>query len=67
MNKQQNKYGLPSEVKYCVKCNVINQRPTSTNEYRHDKDTKQIPIEFDENNVCYACKTVEKKWDGKKD
>ena len=33
----------------------------------NDKNTKQIPIEFDENNVCYACKTVEKKWDGKID
>ena len=65
--KKENKFGLPSEIKYCSKCNVINQRPTSTNEYLHDKFTKQIPIEFDENNVCYACKTVEKKWDGKID
>jgi len=65
--KKENKFGLPSKIKYCSKCNVINQRPTSTNEYLHDKFTKQIPIEFDENNVCYACKTVEKKWDGKID
>ena len=36
----------------------------SKNEYLHDKFTKHTPIEFDENNVCYACKTVEKKWDG---
>ena len=59
--KKENKFGLPSKIKYCSKCNVINQRPTSTNEYLHDKFTKQIPIEFDENNVCYACKTVAKK------
>ena len=43
MNKKNNKhlgmYGLPLEVKYCVKCNVTNQKPTSTNEYKHDKDT----------------------------
>ena len=58
------KYGLPKKIKYCVKCNVTNQRPTSTNEYKHDKNTKQIPISFDENNVCYACKIVKKKWDG---
>ena len=58
------KYGLPKEVKYCVKCNVTNQKPTSTNEYKHDKDTLQIPISFDKNDVCHACKTVEKKWDG---
>ena len=60
-------YGLPKEVKYCVKCNVTNQRPTSTNEYKHDKNTAQIPIEFDNNNVCYACRANEEKWDGKID
>ena len=63
-NTDVGKYGLPKEVKYCVKCNVINQKPTSTNEYKHDKDTLQIPISFDKNDVCDACKTVEKKWDG---
>ena len=62
-NTDVGKYGLPKEVKYCVKCNVINQKPTSTNEYKHDKDTLQIPISFDKNNVCYACKNVEKKFD----
>ena len=57
-------YGLPLEVKYCVKCNVSNQKPTSTNEYKHDKNTIQITIEFDSNNICYACKSNKKKWDG---
>ena len=62
--KTETKFGLPEEIKYCVKCNVINQKPTSTNEYLHDKFTKQIPIKFDENNVCHACNSVEKKFDG---
>ena len=48
--KLNSMYGMPIEVKYCVKCNVTNQTPTTTNEYKHDKNTKQIPIEFDENN-----------------
>jgi N-acetyl sugar amidotransferase len=61
------KFGLPSEIKYCIKCNVINQRHTSTNEYLHDKSSKQIPIDFDENNICYACKSVDKKWNGEID
>ena len=61
------KFGLPSEIKYCIKCNVINQRPTSTNEYLHDRSSKQIPIDFDENNICYACKSVDKKWSGEID
>ena len=60
-------YGMPSEVKYCTKCNVTNQTPTTTNEYEHDKNTRQIPIEFDENNVCYGCNVNEKKWNGKVD
>ena len=59
-------YGMPKEVKYCVKCNVTNQTPTTTNEYEHDKNTQQIPIEFNENDICYACVVNEKKWNGKK-
>ena len=61
------RFGLPPKIKYCIRCNVINQRPTSTNEYLHDKSSKQIPIEFDENNICYACKSVDKKWSGEID
>ena len=66
MNKNNNnkfgKYGLPREIKYCIKCNISNQQPTSTNEYKHDRNTIQIPIEFDSNNICYACKVNEEKW-----
>ena len=42
-----NKNGLPIEIKYCKKCNLINQRPTSINEYFHIKETRQKTIEFD--------------------
>ena len=38
-------YGLPKEIKYCVKCNISNQQPTSTNEYKHTKNTKSIKID----------------------
>ena len=58
-------YGLPTEIKYCKKCNVINQRPTSTNEYNHDINTDQIPIKFNKKDICFACDTVEKKWNKK--
>jgi len=54
--------GLPSEVKFCKKCLLSNQKPTSTNELLHNKDTTQIPIEFDFEGVCYACRSVEKKF-----
>ena len=40
-NKNTKKrYNLPSEVKYCVKCTISNQRPRIT---------------FDEKGVCSAC------------
>ena len=42
----QNKYNLPSEVVYCIKCTVSNQRPRIT---------------FDENGVCAACQYAEFK------
>jgi hypothetical protein len=36
----QERYNLPTEVKFCVKCTISNQRPRIT---------------FDENGVCSAC------------
>ena len=40
------RYNLPTEVKYCVKCTISNQRPR---------------ISFDENGVCSACNFAEFK------
>jgi len=42
----QNRYNLPSEVKYCTKCTVSNQRPRIT---------------FDGQGVCAACQYAEFK------
>ena len=60
---KKSKQGLPLEVKYCQKCNLINQRPTSINEYFHKKDSPHVTVEFDENGICAACKFVEKEFD----
>ena len=57
---KKNKNGLPLEIKYCTKCNLINQRPTSINEYFHTKDSVQTTVEFDENGVCAGCNFVKK-------
>jgi len=48
MNKKNalEMYNLPSEVKFCKKCVISNQRPR---------------IELDENGVCNACNYAEKK------
>lgn len=42
----QQRYNLPTEVKFCVKCTISNQRPR---------------ISFDENGVCSACNFAEFK------
>ena len=55
-------YGLPSNVQFCKKCVISNQRPSSTVEFRHDKNEKKSTIGFDENGVCDACNySVQKK------
>ena len=50
------KYGLPKEVKFCTKCNMSNQQPMSSNEYKHGVDSKKETMSFDEDGVCYACR-----------
>lgn len=55
------KYGLPEEIKYCRKCVISNQRPNSTVEYQHTKDSKKETINFDEQGVCDACRFAETK------
>ena len=49
------RYGLPEEVKYCKKCVISNQRPSSTIEFKSTKSEKKKVIAFDENGVCSAC------------
>mgnify|MGYP001160114859 CR=1 FL=1 len=54
-------YGLPSEVKWCTKCVMSNQRPTSSVEFKHTIDSKKNTMHFDENGVCDACNAAEQK------
>lgn len=39
-------YGLPQEVKFCTKCVMSNQRPTSAIEFKHTKDSKKKHYEL---------------------
>ena len=57
----QAKYGLPSEVVFCKRCVISNQRPNSAVEYSHTKDTKKKTIGFDDDGICDACRFAEKK------
>lgn len=56
-------YGLPQEVKFCTKCVMSNQRPTSAVEFKHTIDSKKTTMNFDEDGVCDACRTAEIKDD----
>ena len=39
-------YGLPSEVRFCKKCVISNQRPSSTVEFKSEKGEKKKVINF---------------------
>ncbi|MGE4398766.1 MAG: N-acetyl sugar amidotransferase [Campylobacterales bacterium] len=54
-------YGLPSEVKFCKKCVMSNQRPGSVVEFKNTANGKKPTIFFDEDGVCSACKYAEIK------
>jgi N-acetyl sugar amidotransferase len=54
-------YGLPKEVFYCKNCVISNQRPNSAVEFDHNKNSKKVVINFDEEGICDACKFAERK------
>lgn len=54
-------YGLPEEVKFCNKCTISNQRPSSVIEFKNKPSDKKPTIEFDEDGVCSACRFQEIK------
>ncbi len=61
MSKLETYYGLPEEVKFCKKCIMSNQRPASTIEFKHTKESKKVTMGFDEHGVCDACRANEQK------
>ncbi|EMN01205.1 N-acetyl sugar amidotransferase [Leptospira noguchii str. 1993005606] len=54
-------YGLPSQVVFCKSCVISNQRPNSTPEYLHTKESKKKTIYFDDAGICDACRVAEQK------
>ncbi len=54
-------YGLPSEVIFCKRCVISNQRPNSAIEYNHGTDSIKATIAFDAERVCDACRFSERK------
>lgn len=58
------KYGLPKDVKFCKKCNMSNQQPMSSNEYKHSDKSGKETMSFNSDGVCYACTFNEFKENG---
>jgi N-acetyl sugar amidotransferase len=54
-------YGLPSEIKFCKRCVISNQRPNSSVEFKHTQTSKKQTISIDDDGICDACKTAEEK------
>lgn len=55
------KYGLPSNVLYCSKCVISNQRPSSTIEFLSESGETKKTIGFDVDRICDACRYSEVK------
>jgi N-acetyl sugar amidotransferase len=55
------KYGLPSEVRFCRRCVISNQRPNSAVEFEHTRASRKATIAFDADGVCDACRVAEQK------
>lgn len=54
-------YGLPAEVKFCKKCVISNQRPSSVVEFKNNPKDQKPTIMFDETGICSACQYAEIK------
>lgn len=55
------KYGLPTEIKFCQRCVISNQRPNSAMEFKHTIESQKQTIAFNQENVCDACLVAERK------
>jgi N-acetyl sugar amidotransferase len=61
LNDPRRKYNLPARVDFCRKCCVSNQRPNSTIEFKHQPSSDKTTIAFDDQGVCDACRSAERK------
>ena len=60
MTNKKTFIGLPSEVLFCKKCVISNQRPSSFPEFKHTKERKNAHyMNFDDQGVCDACRQAE--------
>jgi len=56
-------YGLPATVRFCNRCVMSNQRPSSYPEFKHTKDRITPTLHIGEDGVCDACRFADRKLD----
>lgn len=62
MKKLTTYYGLPTNVTFCTRCVLPNQRPSSIPEFTHRPSRKgAMYLHFNEEGVCDACQYAERK------
>lgn len=49
------KYGLPEAILFCKTCNISNQQPMSSNEFKHSISSKKTTMHFNKEGICKAC------------
>lgn len=54
-------YGLPRKIMFCKLCVISNQRPNSSVEFKHTRNSQKSTIHFDDEGICDACRFAEKK------
>ena len=54
-------YGLPKEVRFCKRCVMSNQRPSSYPEFKHTKDRITPTLNIGDDGICDACSYAEVK------
>ena len=54
-------FGMPTNVRYCKKCVISNQRPSSTVEFKQQNTNNKEGIFFNNEGVCSACEFAEMK------
>lgn len=54
-------YGLPSDVRFCARCVISNQRPSSVVEFKAAPSDAKPTIAFDDEGICSACRYAELK------
>ena len=55
------RYGLPETVRFCRRCVMSNQRPSSSVEFKHTAALQHRTLGFDEEGICDACNVSIKK------